>query len=77
MRILQPSDNNPLQSFLLHKFNYEYSIGRKNCDILIDSKSISRKHCTIKLQPQTNSLVIQDFSKFGTFVERGRKKKEL
>ena len=76
MWILQPTDNNPLQSFLLHKCNYEYSIGRKDCDILIDNKSISRKHCTIKLPPQTNSLVIQDFSKFGTFIKREKEREK-
>uniref|UniRef100_A0A8C3FQ74 Nibrin n=1 Tax=Chrysemys picta bellii TaxID=8478 RepID=A0A8C3FQ74_CHRPI len=56
----------------------EYVVGRKNCAILIqDDQSISRSHAVLTVtHPETNlsqalsvpELIIQDTSKYGTFV---------
>lgn len=50
------------------EFRDQLLIGRdSNCDIVIDSKNISRKHC--KIQPQGGVVFIKDFgSANGTFI---------
>ena len=53
--------------FVFHSKDHEYTIGRKECDINVEEKSISRKHCSLKFLDQS-TVLIKDFSKFGTFI---------
>ncbi|KAM3614913.1 uncharacterized protein V6R79_020761 [Siganus canaliculatus] len=49
----------------------EYVVGRKNCDILLNSdQSISRAHAHLTLTDQ--GLTVKDTSKYGTFVNGSR-----
>lgn len=65
--------------FLLHK-SKKYTLGRKDCDILINDKSVSRVHAELLVAPLKNpsdanslaKLTVIDKSKFGTFVNRVR-----
>jgi len=72
-RFLDPEDSTQNVSFWFVS-GKTYSVGRKECDILVNDKSVSRKHAQIivdlpkikgnlKTIPQ---LKISDVSKFGT-----------
>jgi hypothetical protein len=63
--------------FILKSDGTPHSIGRKDCSIILDEKSISRIHCTLFINPDLThdsnqfTVSIQDHSKFGTFIRIG------
>ena len=55
------------RSFNFHVKGKDFTIGRKDCNVELETKSISRSHCSIKFL-SNSSFCITDHSKFGTFV---------
>ncbi|XP_046549525.1 LOW QUALITY PROTEIN: nibrin-like [Haliotis rubra] len=80
MWYLVAADNPDLKYVLL--VGREYSVGRKDCDILLTTDpTVSRKHSVLQLthaesnlsHPQKSALVtLKDMSKFGTWVNKKR-----
>lgn len=48
-----------------NRLNVDYVLGRRECDICIEDKSISRQHCTFTISSSDHSIRIQDKSKYG------------
>ncbi len=60
----------------VYKFNGKLTIGRDEtrCDVVypIDEPGISALHCTVQIK-ENNYYLIDNFSKYGTFLENGAK----